>query len=324
MVNCESISKNSINKAKILIFESNPSQAGLMKDFLELNGHEAVISPDAGPVLATVEQHHPDVILIGRLARNGNSSAVCRTLKRNRETSGIPIIVLSDTLSVSDKVATLSAGADDFIARPYEDEELSALICARLRSKSEWDDLKQKTQDLEKMLSRVEAVAHIDPLTGLANRRRFESVLGIEFKRARRYNLPLSCLVIDLDHFKLVNDRHGHLAGDAVLKETARIIQSNIRELDAVARWGGEEFIILTPNTEQSNALVVGEKIRLAVAEGVHINGSRITASIGVAGLPHMDVETAKHLVHAADVALYDAKRGGRNRVCAAITAKAS
>ena len=322
MVTCENITENTISKAKILIAESNLVQASLMKDFLELSGHEVILSEDLGTVLDNIEQHHPDMILIDRVMRDVNSTTVCRRIKRNRDTSGIPIIVLADKLSVSDKVASLSAGADDFISKPYDDEELNALICARLRSKSEWDNLKQKTQKLEKMLTRVEADAHVDPLTGLFNRRRFEAVMAIEFKRAQRYNLALSCLVLDLDHFKEVNDQHGHLAGDAILKKTAGVIETSIREMDVVARWGGEEFIILNPNTELNNALIVGEKIRSAIAERVRIGGRSVTASIGVAGIPQIAVDSPVSLVHAADLALYDAKRGGRNRVCAAPIAR--
>ncbi len=315
MVKCESLSESAINKAKILIIENNAQHVGALKEFLELNGHEVVLALDPTTTLDSVEQHRPDVILIDRAAEHASSTSICRHIKQNRDTSGIPIIVLSDQHTISDKVATLTAGADDFISHSYDDEELIALICARLRSKSEWDDLKQKTQNLEEMLTKIEAVAHIDSLTGLCNRRRFESVLGVEFKRATRYGHPLSCLVLDLDHFKQVNDQHGHLAGDDVLRRTAHVIQKNIREMDVVARWGGEEFIILDPSTDMHNALIVGEKIRSAIEGNVHIDGKAITTSVGVAGIPAVPVDAPQQLIHSADLALYEAKRSGRNCV---------
>lgn len=317
---CEGISEKTINRAKILIAEDSFSQANIMKDFLEISGHEVIIAKDGEALCKAVEMHHPDVILIDRLLPDIEGAKICRRLKQDSETSGIPIIMLSDSVSTSDRVAGLASGADDCISKPYIDEELSALICARLRVKSEWDELKQKTRHLEEMLTRVETLAHIDSLTGLCNRRRFETVLASEFKRAVRYDIPLSCLILDIDHFKTVNDTHGHLVGDEVLRETVKVIQNTIREVDMAARWGGEEFIILNPNTEKKNALIVGDKILKAVSSRTLpcINGNAITVSIGIAGIYHPEIDTAEQLVHAADLAMYDAKRNGRNRVMVA------
>jgi len=317
---CEGISDRTISRAKILIAEDNFSQACIMRDFLELSGHEVFLAEDGESLFKAVEIHHPDVILIDRLLPDVEGAKICRRLKQDSETSGIPIIMLTDTVSTSHKIAGLASGADDCISKPYIDEELSALICARLRVKSEWDELKQKTRNLEEMLTRVETLAHMDPLTGLCNRRRFETVLAAEFKRAVRYQIPLSCLILDIDHFKTVNDTHGHLVGDEVLRETVKAIQNTIREVDMAARWGGEEFIILNPNTEKKNAVIVGDKILKAVSSQTLpcINGTAVTVSIGVAGIYHPEIDTAEQLVHAADLAMYEAKRNGRNRVMAA------
>jgi len=314
---CENISVRKINKAKILIAEDNFAQASMMKDFLEISGHEVILAEDGLSVCNVVERHNPDVILLDRLFPDIEGAKICRSLKKNRDTSGIPIIMFTDKGSTSERIAGLAAGADDFISRPYDDEELSALICARLRGKSEWDELKQTTRKLQEKLTLVETLAHVDPLTGLSNRRRFESVLAAEFKRAKRYELPLSCLMLDIDHFKTVNDRHGHHAGDEVLRQTVKVIQNTIREVDLAARWGGEEFIILNPNTRKENALTVGEKICNAISRKLLpcIGNGNITASIGVAGIPHGELDTVDQLVHAADLAMYAAKKSGRNRV---------
>ena len=317
---CESVSDRVIGRATILITGEQSAQTGVMKDFLQLNGYEVVQMNDGMSVFDAVETYHPDVIMLDRALAGSDGAKICTKLKQDRNTSGIPIIMLTDRESTPDKIAGLSAGADDYIAKPYIDEELSALICARLRAKNEWDELKEKTRQLEEMLNRVESLAYLDPLTGLFNRRRFECVLDSEMKRADRYQLALSCLVLDIDHFKSVNDTYGHQVGDQVLRETAAIIQNCIRGVDLAARWGGEEFVVLNPNTEKKNALIVGEKILKAVSSQQYacLNGRRITVSIGVAGIPHPGIGTAEQLVHIADLAMYEAKKNGRNRVVVA------
>jgi two-component system cell cycle response regulator len=320
IMKCESVSAREIRKATILIAGASRTQAAVMKDFLEMNGYEAVVAGNGTSLFDAIEQHDPDVILLNRKLPDLDGAKICRRLKQDPNTSGIPIIMLADKESTTDKVAGLAAGADDYIALPYNDEELGALICARLRAKSEWDDLKQKTRHLEAMLSRVESLANIDPLTGLFNRRRFESVMASELKRAFRYELPLSCLILDIDHFKKENDTYGHQSGDEVLRETARTIQNTIREVDLAARWGGDEFIILNPNTGKNNAVIVGEKILKAVSSLSHacLGNRNITVSIGVSGIPHADIGTMEQLVHNADLAMYEAKKNGRNRVVTA------
>jgi diguanylate cyclase (GGDEF)-like protein len=167
------------------------------------------------------------------------------------------------------------------------------------------------------MLTRVEALAIMDSLTGLYNRRRFEVVLEGEFKRAARYRSPLSCLMIDIDHFKRVNDSCGHQGGDAVLREMAQLIQATIREVDTPARWGGEEFIVLSPNTPKEKANLAATRILNAIAQHTFsdVKGGKITVSIGVAGIPDPSIDDKDKLVHAADLAMYEAKKKGRNRV---------
>jgi diguanylate cyclase (GGDEF)-like protein len=157
----------------------------------------------------------------------------------------------------------------------------------------------------------------MDPLTGIFNRRRFEAVFANEFKRSQRYQIPLCFMMIDIDHFKKINDTHGHQAGDAFLKEIARILQTTLREVDTPARWGGEEFVVLSPNTTRENGLKAAERVRKAVANHVFPGtvDNKITVSIGVAGIPHPSIDSQDKLIHAADLAMYEAKKNGRNRV---------
>lgn len=219
--------------------------------------------------------------------------------------------------SVIDKVAGLEAGADDYLPKPFDENELNARIYVRLRTKSHQDELHRKNRQLEDMLTRVETLAIIDSLTGLFNRRRFEFIISNEFKRASRYQSPLSCLMIDIDHFKSVNDAFGHQCGDIVLKEIAQLIQANIREVDTAARWGGEEFIVLSPNTEKGNVRQVAERIVKSVSLHTFtgLGQLQITVSVGISGLPDPFIDSEEKMVHAADLAMYEAKKKGRNRI---------
>jgi two-component system, cell cycle response regulator len=314
---CEDLFEKTNGKTRIMLVEDNPAQASVMKVFLENNGHEVIHLENGNSVLKAVEELNPDVVLLNRVMHDIDGTQICRRLKQNRDTSGIPIILLAEKSDLSDKIIGLTSGADDYIRKPYDDEELSAVICARARTKSGWDALNKKARQLQEMLTRVETLANVDSLTGLFNRRRFAAVFDSEFKKAQRYQLHLSCAMLDIDFFKQVNDDHGHVAGDHVLRDTVKIIQNNIREVDTVARWGGEEFVILSPNTPKESARVVAERIREAVSRKKFrsLGDRQVTVSIGIADRSDPTIKTAEQLVKTADVALYEAKNSGRNRV---------
>jgi len=172
--------------------------------------------------------------------------------------------------------------------------------------------------DQQRMLDRLKQLSILDDLTGLYNARYFWARLRYEFVRSIRYQQPLSCLMVDLDRFKRVNDAYGHLSGDAVLKSVSKVMSSSIREVDILARYGGEEFAVILPSTAEAGALKCAEKIRLAVAQNALMLGpttTHLTASLGVAALtPNLGNE--EQLARRADEALLQAKRLGRNRVC--------
>jgi diguanylate cyclase (GGDEF)-like protein/PAS domain S-box-containing protein len=173
--------------------------------------------------------------------------------------------------------------------------------------------LLQSQEELRQTLARVEVLSITDVLTGLFNRRAFEEKLNEEFERARRYNLPLSLILLDVDHFKDLNDTQGHAAGDALLQAVARILAENARANDVAARYGGDEFVVILPNTDSNVAFHLAERLRAACRELSCANW-RVSLSVGVAALGECMLERGE-LVLAADRALYDAKRHGRNRV---------
>jgi len=306
-----------MTKANVLLVEDNRGQSAIIRDYLEKNGYAVVTVEDGTSAFKAAKTKNIDVILLDRVLPDIDGAEVCRWLKLDQTTRDIPVIMLTAKGELNDKVSGLEAGADDYLPKPFDESELNARISVRLRSKSQQDELKKKNRQLEDMLTRVESLAIMDPLTGLYNRRRFETIFGNEFKRAQRYHLPLSCMMIDIDHFKKINDTHGHQQGDVVLREIAQVIQATIREVDTAARWGGEEFVVLSPNTPKANGLLAAERVRKAVANREYsgMAGMRFTVSIGVAGIPDEPLNSQDKLIHAADLAMYAAKKNGRNRV---------
>jgi diguanylate cyclase (GGDEF)-like protein len=304
-------------KAKILLVEDSKGQAKTTKAFLEKNGYEVVWVEDGMAAFKLAKSGHVDVILLDRILPDIDGNEICRWLKLDQDTKSVPIIMLTVKNTTADKVTGLEAGADDYLPKPYDTGELNARIYACLRTKALQDDLQKKNRQLEDMLTRVETLAVTDSLTGLFNRRRFETILGLEFKKASRYLSPLSCMMIDIDHFKTINDAYGHRAGDVILRETAQLIMKSIREVDTAARWGGEEFSVLIPNTSKENAGIPAMRILKSVANNAfpEIGDRRITVSIGIADVLDPLIDTEDKLVNAADLAMYEAKRKGRNRI---------
>jgi diguanylate cyclase (GGDEF)-like protein len=185
-------------------------------------------------------------------------------------------------------------------------------------------NLVRTAAQLREVSAELDRLARTDALTGIANRRALFDLLGVEFRRSRRYGRELSVLMVDLDHFKNVNDRWGHPFGDYVLREIAGLISHSVRESDIIGRYGGEEFAVILPETDTERAVVVGEKLRRAAEtfeyrhEGTPPAGEppvRITISVGVASLPVEEDQDEIELIGRADQALYEAKRTGRNRV---------
>ena len=305
-----------VAKAKILLVEDDPVQANVAKEYLESSGYEITWAENGKSAIKAAKTQPLDLILLDMMLPDLDGNEVCRWLKLNEDTKGIPIIILSVKSSTEEKVVGLEAGADDYLPKPYNEIELNARIYACLRTKALQDELREKNRQLEEVLLRVEQLAITDPLTELFNRRRFEATLEKEFMRTMRYGSANSCLMIDIDFFKRVNDEYGHHVGDIVLKETAEVIKGCVREIDTVARWGGEEFIVLLPETKKEEALKVATRI-LDVIAGHSFSQitTNLTVSIGLAGVPDPSIDTAEKLIQTSDLALYEAKAKGRNRV---------
>jgi two-component system chemotaxis family response regulator WspR len=238
--------------------------------------------------------------------------ATAKRLKSDPTTSGIPVILLTARRDVSAKVEAFASGADDYVTKPYEFEEVDARIRAMLRKRELYQALEQKTRELE-------ALAIVDDKTGLANYRQFDRKLREEWLRAERYATPLSLVMIDLDDFKLLNDTVGHPAGDRALREVATLVAGGARATDLAARYGGDEFSIILPHTDAAMASRVARRVINAIGEHAFLSEEhpcRLTASAGIATHASVTVLSGPEaLVAAADRALYAAKALGKNRV---------
>ncbi|MPZ24847.1 MAG: diguanylate cyclase [Dehalococcoidia bacterium] len=193
---------------------------------------------------------------------------------------------------------------------------LAYLVLERREDKRRERELQETNQRLLESEARLQELAITDPLTGVFNRRQFYDNLQAEFRRARRYSRPLSLLLVDIDHFKQINDEYGHIKGDQVLAAVAVILSNEIRGIDVLARFGGEEFVVMLPETSAEAADVVGEKLRRTIESSELPDGieTGLNISVGVASLTET-MESEEELVQAADAAMYEAKQKGRNRV---------
>lgn len=222
-----------------------------------------------------------------------------------------PVIALCPGDSAEERADALRLGAHHALRWPLPEVELLAHLEGAAR-------LHERLQRLAAQNHALEQLSATDALTGIGNRRQFETRLAEEFRRACRYDDPLSLLLLDIDHFKAVNDRFGHLIGDSVLIEVARVIQRAIRDTDLVARYGGEEFAVLLPRTHLAGAITVAERVRseLKLLRPIPGTEETVTASFGIAAHPGVQLSRATQLFEAADNALYRAKRDGRDRIC--------
>jgi diguanylate cyclase (GGDEF)-like protein len=255
-----------------------------------------------------------DCILLDVAMPGTDSWDVLRQLRADPDTASIPVLLLTEgPPSEADMLRMLEEGVLDHVTKPLSGMLLCAkvrLVCERSRTQRE---LKNKLQFA------LENAAH-DPLTGLFNRRYFERRLREECAHARRHRRPFSIVMLDLDHFKLVNDTYGHEDGDRVLRHVSEVIQAMLREDDVSCRWGGEEFVLLLRGTTGMAARVVANRLRATLAAkpialGAKEEPRHVTFSAGVAAADDRNAYNADDIVARADAALYRAKRAGRNRV---------
>ena len=286
----------------IVLIEDDQNVALILRLHLERAGWAVKPAATVEAARRIVFGEEWDLVVLDRRLPDGDGVDLCREI-RQQFPHGY-ILMLTGEASAEAKLEGFNCGADDYVTKPFQTDELLARMKAALRIVELQKKLVESNRQLEEL-------SLTDGLTALRNRRAFDEHLGATFRQARRYERPLSLAIVDVDHFKSVNDTRGHQAGDAVLRGMAEILGRVSRGADFVARIGGEEFAIVLPETGLFEALQFAEKIRAAVAT----SDLDVTASVGVASIPHTQIETTDELLRAADEALYRAKQRGRNRV---------
>lgn len=306
----------------ILLVDDDPSTIQSLSRMLAGVG-DLRFATSGEDALRLARESAPDLILLDAEMPGMSGFEVCEALKADPTLADVPVIFVTSHSEPEFEVSGFELGAADFIAKPVSPSLVLARVHMQLRMKHSSDALRR--------------IAMVDALTDLANRRRFDEALAHEWRRARRAGDPLSLLMIDVDHFKLFNDRYGHPAGDACLRAVAQAVaRASVRPADLVARYGGEEFVVLLPQTRRDGAEHVTRGLldavqALSIEHGASSTGPHVTVSVGVAcydeasecwGARPVDSRSADlgepccqaDLVQAADKALYGAKQSGRAR----------
>jgi diguanylate cyclase (GGDEF)-like protein len=297
---------------KILLAEDSVVARQMLGTALTASGYEVVVAADGEQAWRALQgPDAPVLALLDWMMPGLDGLEVCRRVREAAREPYVYIIILTGRERPQDVVEGLAAGADDYLKKPFDNQELQARIRTGRRMVELHAQLVAAREALREQAS-------TDSLTGLANRRSILDTLGRELERCRRSGASCSVAYMDLDHFKRVNDAHGHAAGDAVLKEAAGRMRSTLRPYDLVGRFGGEEFVIVLPGCEEAGARAAAERLRAAIAATPMSAGEvdlTVTCSLGVASGTARRGWDRDRLLSAADSALYRAKSAGRNRV---------
>jgi len=305
-------------KKRILVVDDHEDNVEVLRARLEARGYEVEGATNGQQALDTVGRWCPDLVLLDVMMPDMDGLEVVTRLKADKNLPFIPVIMQTALDSTERMVAGLEAGADDYVTKPINFQELEARVRSLLRIKKLQQEVADREKELSQMNDRLLHISMTDGLTGVDNRRALEQRLHEMFEHSLRLHEPIACVMCDIDHFKKVNDTYGHAAGDAVLKQFADILKDAAREIDRVGRYGGEEFLMLLPGTVLDSAVTFAERVRQRVEDNTFsFEGGTLkrTVSLGVASWPHPKIKGREAMLKAADDALYVAKEMGRNRV---------
>jgi two-component system cell cycle response regulator len=288
----------------ILAIDDSPLNLKILKSLLEKECYTVTTCQDPTQAFRIVEETQPSLVLLDVMMPEVDGLTVLKQIKATDATQAIPVVMVTARTGGEDVELALDHGAFDYIKKPIEAVETLARVRSALRYRKQQDQLIE--------------LASSDSLTKVYNHGLLLDLLDRELQLGRRTEQPTAFLMIDVDHFKAVNDRHGHQVGDSVLRHLAALLKDSVRRTDAVGRYGGEEFGVVLGNCDLESARILAEKLRTTV-ESAPVDGAtgavNLTISVGVVCVPAGEIVVAEEVVRRADGCLYRAKESGRNRV---------
>ena len=296
--------------ATVLVADDSATVRTLVRMQLEAAGYTVLEAVDGQQAVKAVQSQAPDAVLLDIEMPVMDGLETIAALKQDPLTRDVPVVFLSSRDTGSDVVEALRLGAQDYLRKPPEEAELLARVAAAVEVRRLRAQLQQRTEELDRM-------SRTDHLTDLANRRHLDEALSQVVASSRAHAFPATVLLLDIDHFKSVNDRYGHEAGDVVLRAVADRLRSRVRAEDLLGRWGGEELLVVAPQTDLHGGRHLAERLRTVVGDepiATSMGPVSVTISIGGATVPGPGHER-DDVLRAADEQLYEAKSAGRDRI---------
>lgn len=300
------------NRPSILIVDDTETNVDILVELLS-DSYEIVVALDGKSALEILEEQEVDLILLDIMMPKMDGYEVCRRVKENGKTDDIPIIFITAKTDEESIEKAYEVGGMDYVTKPFKPKELFARIKTQLQ-------VRTLIKELESSKNALKHLSETDPMTDLCNRRHLNHTSKSIMELARRNKTALTVVMLDIDKFKKVNDTYGHDVGDNIIISIANILLEITRKSDLACRFGGEEFILLLPETSLEGSIVIAEKIRKKVASfSLVLKDARevgVTVSIGVSQIDMQHDLSIEPAIKRADIALYKAKENGRNKVC--------
>ena len=297
---------------RALIVDDDKAQLALLQDALSGENLETVVATSAKETFEAIYRQMPDLIILDIGLPGEDGFDILKSIRVEPRYDAIPVIIYSASHDIDSKTQALDLGAVEYLEKPLHPRELAAHVRAILRFKLKQDQIYEEYKKLSEL-------SLTDPLTGAYNRRALDTFLKSRLSESSRHGIPVSCVMFDIDHFKDVNDTHGHHVGDIVLKDISDLVRGLCRQEDALIRYGGEEYLVILFHTPRDGAEIFGERVREKVADHIFRSGEleiRISVSGGIASQPEDKLPADPEvMIQLADQRLYTAKRNGRDQV---------
>ncbi|OQX19134.1 MAG: hypothetical protein BWK80_37270 [Desulfobacteraceae bacterium IS3] len=305
---------NRKTRPSVLIVDDNPKNLQILADMLRNRNYRVAIAKDGFSALKFAFKMTPDLILLDIMMPQMDGFEVCRRLKSHHATKEIPVIFISALNNTADKVKAFKTGGVDYITKPFQQEEVMVRVRTHIELKRSQEELRLSYKKLQAAYNELTLAARTDSLTKLFNRLHIIEKMEAERKKIQNSGKVFSLILSDIDDFKTFNDRYGHDCGDFVLLSVADVMRSKVREEDVVSRWGGEEFLLLLPETDIKGAKLVAEKILQEFSDNVYeYNHYRLKIRMTFGISTYSPAESIDICIKMADEALYQGKKSGKN-----------